>query len=101
MILTDRFGNVQDTVDLHYTEIINMKSASDSVDNLRCLLGGVNKHLRSLDVLEQNINQDLFVSIIKLKWPSSVIRHLEIKNGIEKKWTVLLLKEVLKEYVLT
>ena len=31
--------------------------------------------------------------------PSSVIRHLEIKKAIEKKWTVLLLKELLKEYV--
>ena len=98
-ILKDRFGNVQDTVDLHYTAIINMKSASDSVDSLRCLLDGVDKHLRSLDVLGQNINQDLFVSIIKSKLPSSVIRHLEIKKGIESKWTVLLLKELLKEYV--
>ena len=40
-ILRDRFGNVQDTVDLHYTAIINMKPASDSVDSLRCLLDGV------------------------------------------------------------
>ena len=50
-ILTDRFGNVQDTVDLHYTAIINLKSASDSVDSLRSLLDAVDKHLRSLDVL--------------------------------------------------
>ena len=76
-----------------------MKSASDMVDSLRCLLDGVVKYLRSLDVLGQNINQDLFVSIIKSKLPSSVICHLEIKKGIEKKWTVLLLKELLKEYV--
>ena len=98
-ILTDRFGNVQDTVDLHYTAIINLKSASDSVDSLRSLLDAVDKHLRSLDVLGQNINQDVFVSIIKSKLPSSVIRHLEIKKGVEKKWTVFLLKELLKEYV--
>ena len=50
-------------------------------------------------MLGQNINQDLFVSIIKSKLPSSVIRHLEIKKGIEKKWTVPLLKELFKEYV--
>ena len=98
-ILTDRFGNVQDTVDLHYTAIINLKSASDSVDSLRSLLDAVDKHLRSLDVLGQNINQDVFVSIIKSKLPSSDIRHLEIKKGVEKKWTVFLLKELLKEYV--
>ena len=94
-ILTDRFGNVQVTVDLHYTAIINLKSTSDSVDSLRSLLDAVDKH--SLDVLGQNINQDVFVSIIKSKLPSSVIRLLEIEKGVEKKWTVFLLKELLTE----
>ena len=40
------------------------------------------------------------MSFIKSKLPSSVIHHLEIKKGIDKKWQVLLLTELLKEYVL-
>ena len=42
--------NIQDTVDLHYTSIINIKTAGDSVDRIRRLLGGIDKHLISLEV---------------------------------------------------
>lgn len=98
-ILKDRYGNVQDTIDLHYNKMINLKAAVDTVESLRFLLDSVNKHLRSLEVLEQDINQDVFVSIIKSKLPSGVIRHLELKKGCEPRWTVDKLLDLLKEYV--
>ncbi|XP_045216847.2 uncharacterized protein LOC123566631 [Mercenaria mercenaria] len=79
--------------------MINLKPATENVESLRSLMDCVYKHLRSLEVLDQNTNQDVFVSVIKSKLPSNVIRHLEIQKGKEKKWTVHKLCELLQEYV--
>lgn len=98
-ILKDRFGNVQEIIDVHYNKMINLQSASDSVDSLRHLTDSVDKHLRSLEVLGQNISQDVFVSVIKSKLPRNVIRHLEIQKGTQSKWTVAKILDLLKEYV--
>lgn len=80
-ILKERFGNLQETIDMHYNEMINLKPFDDKVTNLMCLLDSLDKHLRSLEVLEQDINQDVFISIIKSKLPSNVIKHLELEKG--------------------
>ena len=78
-LLTERFGSMQETIDLHYIKLINLKPANESVENLRILANSFNKHLRSLEALKQNINQDIFISVFKTKLPSIVIRHLEIQ----------------------
>ena len=98
-ILRRRFGNVQETIISHYEKMVNLKQANDSVDSLRYLIDTVEKHIRSLEVLGQNVNQDIVVSIVKSKLPVSVICHLEIQKGAIKKWTVSLLRELLTEYV--
>ena len=98
-ILKERFGNRQDIIDLHYNKLINLKQANDTVKSLRKFHDTVLKHLRSLEVLGQDINQEIFVSMIKLKLPSDVIRHLEIQKGVESKWTVIKLLDLLQEYV--
>lgn len=98
-ILTKRFGNVQEIVDLHYNQLINLQSATNKVISLRLLLDKVERHLRSLEVLEQNVDQDVFVSMIRAKLPEEVLIQLEIQKGASTKWTVAKLTNSLNEYV--
>lgn len=97
--LKDRFGNIQETIDMHYNKIVNLRSANDSVESLRQLCDSVERHLRSLEALGQNVDQDLFVSVLKSKLPSSVLRQLEIRKGSSKKWSIQLLRDMLFEYI--
>lgn len=98
-ILKDRFGNPQEVIDLHYSKMINLSQATSKTSSLRYLLDNIEKHIRSLEVLKQNINQDVFVSMIRSKLPEDVLLQLEMLNGAKNKWTVETLRIKLHEYV--
>lgn len=98
-ILKDRFGNEQDVIDLHYNKMINLPTATNKTSSLRGLLDNIEKHLRSLEVLKQNINQDVFVSMIRAKLPEEVLMQLEILHGAKNKWTVEDLRGSLHNYI--
>ncbi|XP_060555433.1 uncharacterized protein LOC132716224 [Ruditapes philippinarum] len=98
-ILLKRFGNSQEIIDLHYNELINMQPASNKVESFRCLSDKVERHLRSLEVLKQNVDQDIFVSILRSKLPEDVLIQLEIQKGVDVKWTVTRLNKQLQEYL--
>ena len=66
---------------------------------MKYLFDSVERNLRSLEVLKQNIKHDVFVSIIKPKLPENVLVQLEVKNGVDKKWSVKALTKMLREYV--
>ena len=87
-ILREGFGNSQEAIDLHYNHMINLPPAINKTSSLRNLLDTMERHIRSLEVLKQNTNQDLFVSMIRAKLPEEVLLQLEILNGAKNKWTV-------------
>ena len=60
-------------IDLHYHKIINLPQAVNKTCSLRGLLDNIERHIRSLEVLKQNINQDAFVSMIRSKLPEGVL----------------------------
>ena len=68
-ILQKRFGNTQEIVDKHYNQLINMQTATNKVSSLRSFLDKVERHIRCLEVLKQNVDQDVFVSMIRSKLP--------------------------------
>ena len=98
-ILKERFGNNQEVIDLHYNQMINLFPATNTTSSLRGLLDKMERHLRSLEVLKQNINQDVFVSMIRAKLPEEVLLQLEMLNGATNKWTVDSLRGRLNEYI--
>ena len=51
-VLKERFGNNQEVIDLHYNEMINLQPANNNTYSLRLLLDKIQRHLRSLEVLE-------------------------------------------------
>ena len=87
-ILKDRFDNEQEVIDLHYSKMINLTPATNKTSSLRYLLDSMEKHLRSLEVLKQNIDQDVFVSLIRAKLLEEVLFQLKILHGTKNKWTI-------------
>ena len=66
---------------MHYNKMINLTPATNKTSSLRNLLDSMEKHLRSLEVLRENIDQDVFVSMIRAKLPEEVLLQLEILHG--------------------
>ena len=98
-LLKERFGDQQTVINSHYSEIMNLTSASNNTKSLKSLYDQIEKNLRSLDALKQDINQDIFISIVTSKLPRDVLIQLEIQNGSKVKWSVHKLRELLNEYI--
>ncbi|XP_060601773.1 uncharacterized protein LOC132755010 [Ruditapes philippinarum] len=98
-ILRERYGNKQEIIDLHYKEMLNVHSPTTKVESLRFFLDKVEKTLRSLEMLKENVNQHVFVSMIRTKLPEDVLRQLEIIKGAKNEWTVDSLRDHLRDYI--
>ena len=77
-IQKERYRNVQETVKTHYDKIMKLQSATSRVTSLRYLLDNVNKHLRDLQVLGQDIESELFVSVLWSKISHDVLLQLQL-----------------------
>lgn len=100
-LLKERYGNNQEVVDLHYSKLINIPPPKNRTDGLRHFLDTVEKHLMSLEVLEQNIKQDLFISMIKSKLPKDVFFQMELRKDPDTEWTVESLRKCFRSYIVT
>ena len=98
-LLKERYGDTQAVVTSHYTELINLKSASNNPKGLRNLYNKIERHLRSLKALSQDTEQDVFISMITAKLPKDVLTQLELQKGARTKWTVGELRESLNDYI--
>ena len=98
-ILKERFGNEQEVIDHHYNKMINLSPVTNKTCSHRGLLDSMKKHLRCLQVMKQNINQDVFVSMIRAKLPEEALLQLEILHGTKTKWTADALRERRHEYI--
>ncbi|XP_061176063.1 uncharacterized protein LOC133185014 [Saccostrea echinata] len=98
-ILKERFGDVQSVINKHYMDLINIKPALNNTSSLRRLLDELENHMRSLEALEQDVNQDVFVSMIITKLPKEARLQLEIQKGKKEKWTVQKLRIFLDNYI--
>ena len=76
-ILRERFGNTQDVVDMHYKELLEVQPPTLKVESLRTFLDRVEKHLCSLEVLGESVNQRVFVSMIRSKLPEEAFQCSE------------------------
>ena len=82
-LLKERFGDQQTVINSHYTEIINLFSASNNTRSLRALYDQIEKNLRSLEALKQDINQNVFISMVTSKIPKDVLIQLELQKGFK------------------
>ncbi|XP_062591234.1 uncharacterized protein LOC134252747 [Saccostrea cucullata] len=80
-------------------DLINIKPALNNTSSLRELFDDLEKHMRSLEALEQDVNQDVFVSMIITKLPKEARLQLELQKGKKEKWTVQKLRIFLDNYI--
>ena len=82
---------------------LTLPTAQDTKCGLRSFLDTVEKHLRSLEIktyiLNQDVHQAVFVSMIKSKLPNKVLVDLEMQKDTEKSWTLDLLRNRSRHYV--
>ena len=76
-LLKERFWSSQSVVNSHCTQLINMKPAFNSTKVLRTLYDQFERHLRSLEALKQDTNQDVFVNIMTSNIPKGVLLQLQ------------------------
>ena len=99
-MLQERYGKQQEIVDLHYSKLINLPSPSNKTESLRYFLDTVERHLRSLEFLHQNVDQDVFISMIRSKLPKDVLLQLELQKRGVLEWTVVSLREGLRAFII-
>ncbi|CAC5354889.1 unnamed protein product [Mytilus coruscus] len=63
------------------------------------LYDDLERHLRSLDALHQDVTQDVFISMITSKLPKEVLIQLEIQKGHNERWTVGKLRQFFNIYI--
>ena len=96
-MLKERYGDVQSVVNCHYTELISITPAINNSKVLRQLHDRIEKHLRSLEALNKDVNQEVFISIITAKLPKDILVQLEIQKSAKNKWTIGLLRELFND----
>ena len=63
--------------DAHYSQLQDIPPSTGHYSKLRLTLDLVEKHLRSLESLGEDVNNNMIVSLVKSKLPRPVIARLE------------------------
>ena len=81
---------------------MNVAPGINSSNGLRLLYDEVKKQLISVEALKQDINQEVFISVITSKIPKAILVQLEIQKGVKSKWTVSKLRfKLINDYIST
>ena len=100
-ILKERSGDRQEIIDLHYKRLLNLFQAKNTTESLRTFLDKIERHFRSLELLQENLDKHVFVSMVHSKLPSDVLLQLEILKGTDVKWTIAKLRDLLRQYAVS
>ena len=98
-LLKERFEDTQLVIHHLYTDLVNLTPATNSSKGLRFVYDKIESNLLSLEALQQDINHDIFISIISSKIPKDVYLQMELQKGAKNKWSVKKLRELLNNYI--
>ena len=98
-LLKEIFEDIELLKRTHFAGLINLPKAANTTRDLRAIYNKIECHLRNLESLKQDINHDIFVSIISSKIPKEVLLQLVLKRGATEKWTASTLRKAFKNYV--
>lgn len=73
-----------------------MQVANKNTYSLRLFQDRIQRHL---EVLKQDINQDVFVSMVQAKLPEEILLQPEIMNGPDNERNTAKLSNTLRSYV--
>ena len=98
-LLQERFGRDELMMDAHYSALMDLPVSLNITVKLRTTYDMIEKHLRSLKALGENVDQPHSVFLIKSKLPKMVISRMEEYKDMEEKWTVESIRKALKRYI--
>ena len=97
-LMQERYGKKQLIIKAHYAKLEEMPQSSNHYEKLRSTFDNIEKHLRSLEALGENIENNMMLSRLQSKLPRYVITRLE-ENNDGTDWTVQKLRKELKKYI--
>ena len=98
-MLHERYGKKHIMVDAHYSQLRDIPSTTH-YNKLRQTFDLIEKHLRSLEALGEDIQNNMIVSLIKSKLPRSVIARLEeYKADEDSPWDLESIRKGLKRFI--
>ena len=98
-LLQERYGKKQLIINAHYAKLKEMPQSSNHYEKLRSTFDNIEKHLRSLEALGENIENNLMMSLLQTKLPRHVLARLEEYKNNDNDWTVKNLRKELKRYI--
>ena len=98
-LLQERFGREEIIMDAYYSKLMDLPVSSSTTAKLRETYDTIEKHLRSLKALNENVNQPHFGFVIKSKLPKIVMARMEEFKDMEEKWTVESIRKAFKRYI--
>ena len=98
-LLKERYGQNEVIINVHCTSLMDQPASSSQTSALRKNDDLIEKHLRSLEALGENIESKILVSLIMAKLPRDVVIHLTDQRNDGDEWTVQLLRDQLHRYI--
>lgn len=98
-ILKERYGNKQFVIQNHYNRLSDLEEATNQVHSLRFVFDTIEQHLRSLEALGEDIEQQNLVATIQRKFPMTLVEHIENSNVTDDPWTVKSLRRAIQKYI--
>ena len=97
-ILQERYGKKQLIINAHYAKLKEMPISSTYYEKLQSTYDSIEKHLRSLEALGENVENNLMMSLLQSKLPKHVLARLEEYKNDDNPWSVGLFRKELKKY---
>ena len=98
-VLKKRFGNKQMIIDAHYRRLSHLSSATNQVGKLRQCYDAIERHLRSLEAVGEDVNHRHIVALISEKLPQKVLYQLHMQKADTEDWTVEKLRKLLGKHI--
>ena len=98
-LFQERFGREDVMKDALYSGLMDLPVCLDTTAKLRETYDTIEKHLRSLKALGENVDQPHFLFLMKSKLPKTGIARMEKYKGMDEKWTVESIRKVFKRYI--
>jgi hypothetical protein len=100
-LLQDRFGDKGRVVKAHYNVLTEIPTSTNDPMKLQSTYDKIEKSIRSLEALGENVESNLLVCLIKTKLPEETMFKLEEHKNPDESWSVSLLRKYLQWYITT
>ena len=98
-ILKERYGRQDVIVNAHYKGLVNLPMSSLTTNALCHAYDVIEKHLRSLEAINQDVESPLLINMLLSKFPKQVLTQISEKKGGSDDWTVAMIRKSLKKYI--